>query len=313
MKDFNIDIKPSPEISQKVGVRGRHLRLKVSVSVCAYNEEKYIGKLLRALLDQTFNDFEIVLIDDNSNDNTLKIVKSFSDSRIRYVRNDTRLGYARSSNKSLQFCAGDYVFFTGGDCVVANDWIEQGLKCFETENCAGVEGTICYVSKEYRPTYSDYVMRNDAPGSFMTGCMAYRRSVLKEVGGFDERYTYGSDRNLGLKVLRAGGRIIFNQDMRVFHPQHIRGIREFVQTAERVKVRVLFFKEFRDKPNIIWRVFAPADLFEILFPPAILVSLLVNRYRKWDDFKLLPFIFVRAVYERYCLWRECIRERVFLI
>ncbi len=287
--------------------------LKVSVALCAYNEEKYIAGCLKALLDQTFREFEIVIVDDCSTDGTGNIIRSFHDERIRCFTNKRRLGHVKNMNKSLALCVGDYVFFSGTDCTVANDWIEQGIKTLEANDCAGVEGTIYYVSKDYKPTFSDHVMKNEGPRNFMTGNMAYRRSIVQDVGGFDEKYTFNSDRNLGLKIIRAGGRICFNPNMTVYHPQVTMSIKQFVQSGNRIKSRVYLFKEFRDRPEMIWRIVYPRNLIAILFPPAILLSFFFNTYRKWDDFKLLPFIYVRAIYERLCLWRECIRERVFLI
>jgi glycosyltransferase involved in cell wall biosynthesis len=278
-----------------------------------YNEKKYIAGCLRALLDQTFRDYEIVIVDDHSTDCTREIVRGFHDQRIRSFTNERRLGHVKTMNKSLRLCRGDYVFFTGADCTVEKDWIEQGMNTMEANDCAGVEGTIYYVSRCYQPTFSDHVMRNVSPGSFMTGNMAYSRKVVEDVGGFDEKYTYHSDRNLALKVMRAGGRICFNPNMIVYHPQVTMGIKEFVQSARRITNKVYLFKEFRDRLDIVWRIVCPRNLVAILFPPAILLSLFLHKYRKWDDFRLLPFIYVRAIYERLCLWRECIREGVFLI
>lgn len=287
--------------------------MKVSVVICVYNEENYISACLKALLDQTYRDFEAIIVDDHSTDNTAEIIRGFRDERIRYVANEKRLGHIRSRNKGLRLCHGEYVFTTDADCTVMQDWIEQGMKTFEQNDCAAVEGVIHYVSKEYRPTFSDYVMKNERPGNFMTGNMAYVTTVVLDVGGLDEKYTYHSDRNLALRIMRANGRICFNPDMIVYHPQVIMGIKEFVRNANRIRNRVHLFKEFQDRPEMIWRVVAPKNLIAILFPPAILMSIFFNRYRKWDDFKLLPFIYVRAVYERFCLWRECVRARVFLI
>jgi GT2 family glycosyltransferase len=287
--------------------------LKVSLIICAYNEEKYIANCLSALLGQTFEDFELVLVDDHSTDDTGNIIRNFHDDRIRYVRNERRLGHVKSMNRGLGLCDGEYVFLTGADCVAVKDWIEQGLKTMEAEDCAAVEGVIYYVSKDYKPTFSDHVMKNERPGNFMTGSMAYRRSVVRSVGGFDEKYTYHSDRFLGLKIVQAGGRIYFNQNMIVYHPKVTMGIKEFVRSAKRIKNRVYLFKEFQDRQGMIWRVVYPKNLVAIVFPPAVLLSPLFNTYRKWDDLKLLPFIYIRAVYERLCLWQECVKEGVLLI
>lgn len=287
--------------------------MRVSIAICAYNEQEYIAGCLSALLKQTITDFEIVIVNDNSTDNTAEIIGSFHDERIRCYKNDFRLGYAKSKNKSLGHCDGDYVFLTDADCTVAKDWIEEGLKVLEGSALAGVEGRIFLVSEDYQPTYSDYVVGSSGPGQYSGPNVAYRRSVVQSVGGFDEKYTYFNDRSLGLKVLRSGGKIGFNERMMAFHPPLRPSIKEFVKTANRVADKVGLFKEFRDRRDVLWRIVYPKNLIAVLFPPCVLLIVFLRKFRKWDDFKLIPFIYPRLVYERFCLWRQCIRERVFLI
>ncbi len=132
----------------------------VSVVMCARNAEKTIEKCINTILNQTFKNFEIVLIDDMSTDKTANIIMKFNDERIRYFRNDVWLKIAKSRNKSLKYARGKYIFFTDADCTVAPNWIEEGLKYLENKNCIGVEGKVTYVSEDYEPTFSDHVMEN---------------------------------------------------------------------------------------------------------------------------------------------------------
>jgi glycosyltransferase involved in cell wall biosynthesis len=287
--------------------------VKVSVAICVFNEEEYIEECVRSLLRQTYGNFELIIVDDHSTDNTGNIVRSLSDERLRYFRNEEKLGIGKCRNISLALSSGEYIFFTDGDCTARKDWIQQGVETFEEKRCAGIEGTIYYVSEHYQPTFCDHVIKNETGGKFITANMAYRKDIIRLVGGFDEKYTYNSDRNLGLKVLRTGALICYEANMVVYHPRVIMGVKEFVRNANRVKNKVYLFKQFQDRQGISWRIVYPRNLIVILFPPAIVLSLFINRYRKWDDFRLLPFIYVRAIYERFSLWRECIRERVFLI
>jgi len=166
----------------------------VSVLMSVRNVEKSIGNCIRSILDQTFNDFEIVVIDDLSNDNTKNIIEEFNDKRIRYFRNEKWLGLCKSRNLCVKRAKGEYVFFTDGDCTVSKNWIKEGLKHLKDPNCIGVEGRIYYVSEDYEPTFSDYINENRYGGQFMTGNMAYKKRVIETVGGFDERLTYLEER-----------------------------------------------------------------------------------------------------------------------
>ena len=284
----------------------------VSVVICVRNVEKYISKCIRSILDQTFSDFEIIIIDDMSSDSTKNIIEKFEDKRIRYFRNEKWLGISKSRNRGVEYAAGEYIFFTDGDCTVSKNWIKEGLKYLKGLNCIGVEGRICYVSEGYEPTFSDYTNENRYGGNFMTGNMAYEKKIIKTVGGFDERLTYLEDRDIALRILKHG-KICFNPEMIVRHPQVILTPKRFVESAASIRNRVLLFKKFEERDLLLWRIIFPLNLVKILFPPLIFSSLFFKRFKSSDDFKLLPFSYIHAICERLQLWKECAKERVFLI
>jgi len=289
----------------------------VSIVMTVRNVEKYIANCIMSILDQTFNDFEIVIIDDMSNDNTKNIIGKFDDRRIKYFKNIRWLGISSSRNRGLNYATGEYVFFTDGDCTVSKNWIEEGLECLRDLNCVGVEGKINYVSNDYEPSFSDHVTENRYGGKFMTGNIAYKKSIIERVGGFDERYSYLEDRDLALRAMKFG-RIDFNPEMIVSHPKNILNPRQFVQVGKRVRNIVLFYKKFgearaRALTSFLWRIVRPLNLMAMIFPPLIFVSFFRNRYKNKEDFVLLPFIYPKLIYERLSLWNMCIKERVFLI
>lgn len=288
------------------------MKTNVSVTICIKDAEKYIGNCISSLLDQTFKDFEIVMIEDGCSDGTAHIIEKFSDERIRYFRNQKNLGIAKSRNKGLKLSRGEYIFFTDADCVVSKNWIEQGLKSLENQEYVGVEGKIYYVSEGYKPTFSDHTCENKYGGNVMTGNMAYRRSVIESVGGFDERYSYHEDRDLALRILKRG-KIIFNPNMIVYVQQQTLTPKWFIQSSSHIKNRVYLFKRFGERKSMLWRIVNPFNLAKALFPPLVFVSLFFNTFKTPDDFKLLPFTYVYAILERLQLWKTCARERVFLI
>ena len=280
--------------------------------ICVYNVEKHIRQCIEALLDQTIKDFEIIIVDDGSTDNTRNIIEDFDGKRIRYFRNKKNVGIAKSRNKCIKLSRGEIVFFTDGDCIVSKNWIEQGLKFLKEKDCVGVEGRTHYVAEDYKPSYSDHAIKNEKPGQFMTCNMAYKKSVIKSIGGFDERYTYHSDRDLALRAMKHG-RIHFNPDMIVYHQKRTLKPMQLVKIGKRIRNRVLLYKRFRERKFILWRIVHPLNLMAILFPPLILGILLLSGYRTRKDFALFPFIYIRLIYERLNLWDMCARERVFLI
>ena len=284
----------------------------VSVVLCVRNEEEYIRDCIKSILSQTYEDFEVIIVDDNSNDHTQNLIKEFDDGRIRYFRNEEWCGIAKSRNEGLRHTRGEYLFFTDGDCKVSNNWIEEGLKLLKSPGCVGVEGRIYYVSKDYKPTFSDSVIKNISGGQFTTGNVAYKKSVVKAVGGFDERLERLSDRDIALKIMKFG-EIRFNAKMIVYHPQVIMTPRGLIEAASRARNRVYLFKRFKKAENLSWRVVYPLDLAKALFPPLFLTSLFFKKFKTANDFRLLPYTYVYVVKERLQLWETCAKEKVFLI
>lgn len=293
------------------GANLQELEISVSVLMCVKNVEKYIGNCVKSILNQTFKDFEIVIVDDDSNDKTESIIENFKEKRIRYFKNEKWLGITKSRNRSLECANGEYIFFTDGDCVVSQDWIEQGLQFLKHSDCAGVEGQIYYVSEKYEPNFSDHNYQRGR-GKFATGNIAYKRSIVEGVGGFDERYSYFEDRDLGFRVMRSG-KIEFNPNMVVYVQKEALTYKGLIKNASIIKNRVYLFKRFQDKETISWRIVDPWSLEKILCPPLVFSNLFFNKFKTLDDYRLLPFTYVKTFLERLYLWRECAKERVFLI
>ncbi len=284
----------------------------VSVLLTVRNVEKYISNCLTALLNQTFNDFEIIIIDDESSDNTKKLIEKFTDNRIRYIRNKKWLGLSQSRNKCLELANGNYFFFTDGDCAVSKNWISEGLKYLKNTNNIGIEGKTYYVSKEYKSTRSDDVVENKKGGLFMTCNIAYNKRVFKIIGGFDERLTFHEDRDLAFRALKHG-KIVFNPEMIVYHQKKTFTPKQFLKNSNIIRNKVLLYKKFKDNPSFIWRIVNPTELVSIFFPLLIFTSFFNNSYKSKEDFKIFPFIYVRIIYERLQLWEMCTKERIFLI
>ena len=303
--------------SQRFFVDWRHRGLKeikpnVSVVMTVRNVSTTIVDCLHTILNQTFDNFEIIIIDDFSTDNTGRLIQDLGDSRIKYLKNDNWLGITPSRNNGVRKAKGEIIFFTDGDCTVSKNWIEEGLNSMRNLNCVGVEGKICYVSKNYKPTFSDHVMENRHGGTFMTGNMAYKKVAIEKVGGFDERLTYLEDRDIAFRIMKHGT-ICFNPEMIVYHPRVIMTPRRLIKSADYVKNRVFLYKKFRRRDFMLWRILYPLHIVKILFPPLIFTSLFSKRFKSSEDFRLLPFMYIYLVFQRIKLWKECAKEKVFLI
>lgn len=98
--------------------------MKISIILPVFNEEQYIKKAIDSVLNQTFTDFELIIVNDGSTDNTLDIISQFEDSRITVI-NQSNQGPGASRNKALKNASGEYVMFLDGD----DEYCQDALKC----------------------------------------------------------------------------------------------------------------------------------------------------------------------------------------
>lgn len=106
---------------------------KVSICATFFNAGKYIDRLLQSCLRQTYQNIELVIVDDASTDNSKEIIEEYAknDSRIKYVRNEKNIGLAESELQMFELATGKYSVMLGADDWLAKDFIEKGVGCFE--------------------------------------------------------------------------------------------------------------------------------------------------------------------------------------
>ena len=93
---------------------------KVSVIVNFHNGESYIKNCIQSILDQDYTNLEVILWDNNSNDNSVKIIEKFKDDRIKYYRNNIKVPLYKARNQAIKVSTGDLIAFV--DC---DDWWEK--------------------------------------------------------------------------------------------------------------------------------------------------------------------------------------------
>lgn len=121
---------------------------RVSIGMPVYNGENFIREALDSILNQTFQDFEVVIADNASTDQTEAICKAYAarDSRIRYYRNKENLGATRNYNLVFELSTGTYFKWAAHDDVIAPDFLEKCLAVLDKDPsvvvCAALTGSI---------------------------------------------------------------------------------------------------------------------------------------------------------------------------
>src|SRR6202162_5963963 len=99
--------------------------MKVSVVIPTYNRAYIIGEALESVLTQSYLDFEIVVVDDGSTDDTPEIIQAFQDERIRYIRLERNLGCSAAYNSGIAAATGELICFLDSDDIWRPDYLER--------------------------------------------------------------------------------------------------------------------------------------------------------------------------------------------
>lgn len=115
----------------------------VSVVMPAYNAEKYIGEAIESILNQSFKDFEFIILDDCSTDNTWGIIQEYAkkDERIVAVRNEKNLNIALNRNKGVEMAKGKYIVWADADDISKPERIEKLVNYMENHSEVGICGS----------------------------------------------------------------------------------------------------------------------------------------------------------------------------
>lgn len=113
----------------------------ISVVMPVLNGEKHLTEAIRSILDQSFGDFELIIINDGSTDKTEEIIKSFNDPRIVYVKNPTNLGLSKSFNIGIKQAQGEYIARMDADDIALPNRFEKQLAFLTSHSDINVLGS----------------------------------------------------------------------------------------------------------------------------------------------------------------------------
>ena len=291
--------------------------MKISIIIVVRNESNYIKKCLDALLHQSYQEFEIIVLDNGSADGTGNIINSFTDKRIKYIYEPQDFGIAELRNIGINKSVGEYIFFTDADCIPEKHWLEEGRSALETKAYVGVEGKTYYESQQ-KITIADLNIYQFAAGEFMTCNIAYTRNILERVDYFDPAFKYGhEDRDLALRVMKHV-KIYFLPDMLVSHQKKRLIPKTLFKRAKRVEDMVYLIKKhgWQKQKKYGWQeqrnknILYPKKLLFMICPPLLILT---ERYTTLNDLVLGLFKYICYIYERVLIWKSAIKMRVFVI
>jgi len=121
----------------------------ISIIMPVFNAEKYIHEAIESILNQTFTDFEFIIINDGSSDETQNIILRFNDPRIKLYNNDFNMGLVYSLNKGIQYARGKYIARMDADDISLPHRLEIQVNYLNLNQSIGVVGSNCiYINKD---------------------------------------------------------------------------------------------------------------------------------------------------------------------
>lgn len=197
----------------------------ISVVMSAYNEEKHLAEAIRSILDQTYQDFEFIIIDDASSDHTWDVMKQFNDPRIVLHQNSENLGLTRSLNIGLRLAKGNLIARMDANDVASSHRFERQVEVLREDE----DIDLVWTGADYIDDDGVFLCTKRSPAQhevieLLLSCnddfpmgknhinhisVMFRKDPVLNAGGYSEEYSFGQDGNLWCRLLKSGARFSF--------------------------------------------------------------------------------------------------------
>lgn len=176
----------------------------ITIIIPTYNRATLLTRCVDSVRAQVYTNWELIVVDDGSTDDTERTVKMYSDSRIRYIRQGNA-GAATARNKGALAAQGEYIIFLDSDDTVEINWLRElasvlnsdmamvscGFKKFDSSSSL-IASTTALTGHELQRQY----------GIFLAGTYLLKRQVFLEIGGFDETLKSGHHTELSIRLIQ---------------------------------------------------------------------------------------------------------------
>jgi len=235
------------------------MNLSISIITITRNRAGFISEAIESALEQSFSDWELIVIDDASEDDTREIVEEYivRDSRIKYFRNDGHLRISKSRNKALGSARGEYVAVLDSDDVWSDrDKLKKQYGFLEGNKDYVLIGGGVIVIDEYGKETRRYFNRESDENirgkilfqnQFAHSSVMFRREAALKAGGYDENLNIGEDYDLWLKLGTLGKMANIKEHLLKYR---VHGGNVTLKRVEALKNNIAIIRKYKDRyPN----------------------------------------------------------------
>lgn len=248
----------------------------VSIIIVNWNGMHFLDNCLRSLRKQSYKPFEIIVVDNGSNDGSLDFLRK-NYPEVRVIANNFNKGFAGGNNDGIRAAKGELLAFLNNDTVTHPEWLHHLVRVIQSSpKVAGVCGKIYSLDDPDRVIFTMpkinpltggalwvTVDQREHPVDYLSGnAMMIKRSVIEEVGGMDEEYfAYYEETDWCARIIRAGYEMIYVPDAIIWHKQ-------FGTSPKRFQ----FYQMERNRIRFVLKNFDPSYLmvFLLLYPAHLL-------------------------------------------
>lgn len=192
----------------------------ISVLMCTYNRERYLRRAIDSVLNQTYRDFEFIIVDDGSTDHSESLIKEYKDDRIKYYPLERNSFYCHAANYGLQYCKRQYVAFMNSDDIWLPDKLEKQINFMESHKEYGacfsavtlIDDQEQDVTEECWQMRDLFVRQYDSQKECLSSLFKHgnslchpsalvRTELIDKVGGFNLMYCQLADYDLWIRIV----------------------------------------------------------------------------------------------------------------
>jgi O-antigen biosynthesis protein len=186
---------------------------RVSVIMSVYNGDKSLLEAIKSIQNQTFNNFEFLIVNDASSDRTTEILQKIDDPRIRIFTNEHNFGLTRSLNKVVNHCRGEFIARMDADDISMPHRLEKQLKFMEENPECILLGTQIYIIDDNSKIKSMPILPNSDSeiknrllhgNVFCHGSIMVKKVAFEKIGYYSNEFTYAQDYDAWLKLSEIG-------------------------------------------------------------------------------------------------------------
>ncbi|KXB07800.1 hypothetical protein AKJ55_01920 [candidate division MSBL1 archaeon SCGC-AAA382M17] len=250
-----------------------------------YNEEEFVEETIDSVLNQTFENFEFIIVDDKSTDETREILKEYeSNDRIRLFFNDENRGWAATVNRGIRFLKGEYIALVDSADLCSPERLEKQLNFLKGNGAVSVVGSYHHWIDEEGRIVGSYKFPEEPEeveakilgfaSVTVSPSLMIERSVFEKVGLFNPDYVQSPDYEFFVRLIKNGIRIKNLPDFLLsVRKRKGRGTPERIKKAfsDNAKIKIRYLPDLMSLRNVLYAI---VSVLILLFPAQILRKIL---------------------------------------